>query len=300
MSRSAGLGGPPPARARRALALGVAALIVTGCARGGPSPSPSPTPTGATASSSVAPVSPVSPSPPTPTCTRSLSDYRVRFQRGPGVAASDERDARSGTRLALTSFDTRIPRCDYWRVVVKLLARTGPGAVAATRPDPPNFTIDVYTRSPGWAGAPPGQRLITMLHEWYHVVEFSEFAYCACTQTAPNWLIEGAAVYESYREAARLHRVDYASLRLRDVYFAGRDGRPLAALAHGHLETNDYSVAFLAVEDLVRRAGEGSLKRFWLGYQSRGKVPAAFQEAFGVRIDRFYAAFAAYRARGYR
>ena len=57
--------------------------------------------------------------------------------------------------------------------------------------------------------------------------------------------------------------------------------------------------SFLAAEWLAQRAGEPALFEYYRLLPSSDSWQAAFEEAFGIAIDDFYAAFAEYRAAGF-
>jgi hypothetical protein len=225
----------------------------------------------------------------------------VKYERDQGVPGSAQRVAREGTNFAIKAYDTKVPDCDEWRVTIDLILKSDPRAVAYTRPHPPDFTITVFTSGVGWFGATGSQKLITMLHEWYHVVEFALFRCPSCryVPNPPNWLVEGAAVYESYRSANALHIASYSSLRARELYFAKRSHTPLDLLAGDIKTATEYSISFLATEYLVRTGGDRALLDFWNELGQKGYVDGAFRHAFGLSLPAFYKRFQAYRNRGF-
>jgi len=294
-----------PVGHRRSLIVSIVALALASCTAStlavpsrSPNPAPTPSPT-----ESITP----SPSPtasPTPkNCVDTVSDFKVKYERGNGVFSSAERSAKQGTVLAQSVYDIKVPDCDDWKVTVDLVPKSKGSFSAGTRANPPGFTITVYANGI-WFGESATEKLITMLHEWYHVVEHALFQ-CpsSCpypySGTPPNWLIEGAAVYESYRAAESLHLATYSSLRAPQVFIAKRDHTSLDLLA-GDVKTGpEYAVSFLATEYLVRRGGSHALLDFWNLLGKKGDLDGAFRHAFGLSLDEFYKRFRAYRARGF-
>jgi hypothetical protein len=187
--------------------------------------------------------------------------------------------------------------CGRPRVAVKLLPRAGRTVDAFTRVAPPRFTIVITTLSRGWAAAPRTERLITMVHEWYHVVQFSLDRGCRCHP--PAWLVEGSAVYESYRVVAERGLAGYQALRRREVSFARVDATPLASLTMKVPTASDYSVAFHAAELLGREGGARSLDRYWMLLGRTSSSSRAFRESFGMKLGRFYRLFARNRSLGF-
>ena len=124
-------------------------------------------------------------------------------------------------------------------------------------------------------------------------------------QTMPEWLESGIGSYTSY------HYAQVSSIE--DPRMAGGES-PAAARRSGRtniplreMETLDGSIAardrganflpFLAVEWLAGHAGEPSLFVYWRAYAEDPYYwRHAFETAFGLTLDAFYAAFERYRA----
>ena len=58
-------------------------------------------------------------------------------------------------------------------------------------------------------------------------------------------------------------------------------------------------LGFLAADWLVERAGERSIFEYYRLLPSSDSWEEAFEGAFGIRVNDFYAAFAEYRADGF-
>jgi hypothetical protein len=222
------------------------------------------------------------------------------------VPAADLADVQRGLRAARSYYRATVPICDPGKVGVHVLSRSKGNIAAQTHvSEIPDFRIEVFAHGPAWQQTPTAYRSIIMLHEWYHVLEFSLLD-CGPPEChglrghVPDWLIEGAAVYGSLRAADDLHIIFYSLTRATQIRIAATDHEPLDHLTHITSPGTNYAVAFAAVELLVALAGRSSLERFWREAGATGGWQGAFQRAFHVSIDAFYRRFAGYRARGFR
>jgi hypothetical protein len=269
-----------------------------------------PTPTASLTATpiSATPVPTGSPSTlPAPThCSQALSRFHLSIQSQHGVAQADVADVQRGAREARSYYRVRVPVCDPGKVSVHVLDRSKGTIAAQTNvSDVPDFRIDVFAHGPAWEQTPSVYRSIILLHEWYHVLEFS-FLACGPPECQglrghiPDWLVEGAAVYESLQAADDLHIIFFSLTRPTQIRIAGSDHVPLDRLTHITTPGGSYSVGFAAVELLVALGGRGSLERFWRVTGATGRWMGAFRRAFGVSVAAFYRRFAAYRADGFR
>jgi len=208
-------------------------------------------------------------------------------------------------RLAQGHFDVRVPECGSGDVRVSVLDRENDRYAAGTFVnDAPDFRIDVYAGGSAWQETPSSQVPLLMLHEWYHIVQYS-FLRCdapACTpqdRPVPGWLIEGSAEYAAAQAAQDEQVIFFSFVRRYELIRAAQVQTPLQRM-HQVRTGADYGLAFAAVELLVEDAGSGALLDFWEDAGSRGRWEAAFPDAFGTTPARFYRTFAAYRARGFQ
>ena len=115
----------------------------------------------------------------------------------------------------------------------------------------------------------------------------------------PFWLVRGTRDYthHAYRAAG------FAPLPQNDqISRAGRTAAPLSSLqthsdadAAGHWEAR--ALGFLAAERLAARAGEPALFEYYAALPDAADWREAFEAAFGLSVEAFYADFEAYRAR---
>src|SRR5437870_5119972 len=283
---------------RRVVAVAACVLALIGCTSGG-------------STSGGRPATRTASSTPTPTqrpgsCHAVVSAYRLAFVVGPGVPASVATEVMTESRVARRAYPVTTPVCGVGRVRTLISDRARGQATANTASRGyGRFTIRVWTGGAAWRDAPADLRPLILLHEWYHVVQFS-FLDCsrgndACRPAGrlPLWLLEGSAQYDAERIGGAMGiGGGYAARRAIEIREAALVGSPLSHL--GKIAGAEYALAFAAVEFLVARAGEGSLPRFWRSASKTGAWRVSFRRAFGSSVARFEAAFERYRARGLR
>ena len=265
-----------------------------------------PAPPSPTAPSSIAPTPTPSPTPdPDQRCSTPLSEYRLDLRRTGDVSAADERTVAAAVHLAQDAYDIRVPGCEPGDVVVSVLDRERAHFAAATfTNDAPHFRILVFAGGSSWAHTSRSSIQITMLHEWYHVIQGS-FLECLSSQCkvqvhdVPDWLIEGSAEYAAARAAQDQRVLFYSFIRRYQLFRAGQVHTPLQRMGRARTSA-DYGLSFAAVELLVAKSGPGSLLEFWQRSGETGRWEAAFPEAFGTTPAAFYRDFARYRAAGFR
>jgi hypothetical protein len=291
------------------LPLSILAILSPACTIGfDVAAAPTPTPSLSRSPTSATPV-PTGTPPPLPApahCSQALRGFRLSVKSQHGVSQADLADVQRGAREARSFYRVRVPVCDPGKVAIHVLDRSKGTIAAQTNvSDVPDFRIDVFAHGPAWEQTPSVYRSIIMLHEWYHVLEFS-FLVCGPPECrglrghVPDWLVEGAAVYESLHAADDLHIIFFGLTRQTQIRVAGSDHEPLDRLTHITTPGASYSVGFAAVELLVALGGRGSLERFWRVAGATGRWMGAFQRAFRLSIAAFYRRFAAYRADGFR
>lgn len=153
------------------------------------------------------------------------------------------------------------------------------------------------------------QMLITTIHEYYHIVQFSqagitwaEFAlYSADTSNLrPEWLVEGSAEYMAYKVMADNNLYPSENIRARKIRDSARGRYPLSSLeSYRSVYSNaPYSVGFMATEYLMSNyGGATALARYWKAIKSELKWQTAFQSSFGVSVGDFYAKFESWRSK---
>ena len=111
----------------------------------------------------------------------------------------------------------------------------------------------------------------------------------------PAWLRDGTEIYA--RDAY------HARIRSTSRSLAAQTDEPLVGVTESGAPSPPYrlvrALRFLAADWLTQRAGEPALFEYYRLLPSSDTWQEAFQGAFGITIDDFYAAFAAYRAAGF-
>jgi hypothetical protein len=284
-------------------------LLLTGCVSVtvGAAPSPTdrrtPSPTASVTTPSPSPSS--SPSPDPTTCSTRLTAYRVDVRGADGVSGSDERVVASALRLAQGHFDVRVPECEPGEVTASVLDRVNERFAAGTFvTDAPHFRIEVYAGGASWARTSRSQVPIIMLHEWYHVLQYS-FLECgpprchAQVRPIPAWLIEGSAEYAAAHAAQGERLIFYSFIRRYELFRAEQVDTPLQRI-HEARTSADYGLSFAAVELLIGDSGTKTLLEFWERAGSTGRWEGAFPDTFGTTPARFYRSFERYRAQGFQ
>ena len=156
---------------------------------------------------------------------------------------------------------THVPVSLAWRHFAALRNRLAPPHTF------PRASPDHGTWGPVWLGAGVRQ----YVDQWYRTLA----------------QVEG---FEKLRASHAAQARNTARL-LRDMetgtgYIAARDGVQ---------DGTQTSLGFLAIDWLVRHAGEPALLQYYRRLPSAGTRQEAFTAAFGMRVDDFYAAFEAYR-----
>ena len=264
-----------------------------------------PPPSAAAPSPSASPTATPSPTPgPDPEhCTTPLAGYGLEVRSTGDVTSDDERVVSAALRLAQSAYDVRVPECEPGDVEAVVLDRANERFAAATLvTDVPHFRIQVYAVGSEWQRTPRSQIPIIMLHEWYHVVQYSFLGCARChaqVRAIPEWLIEGSAEYSAARAAQDQRVLFYSFIRRYELFRAGQVATPLQRMGEAST-TAEYGLSFAAVELLVSKSGPGSLLEFWQTSGETGRWEAAFPEAFGTTPAAFYRDFARYRAGGFR
>jgi hypothetical protein len=266
---------------------------------GQPAPTSSPSPTPAASPTS-------SPTPdPDEHCSTPLSGYGLDVRRTGDVSASDERAVAAALHLAQDYYDVQVPECEPGDVEASVLDHENERFAAGTVvTGAPHFRIEVYAGGEAWAHTPRSQIPIIMLHEWYHVLQYS---FLSCTpprchaqvRDIPEWLIEGGAEYAAAQAAQDRRLLFYSFIRRYELFRAGQVDTPLERIKEARTSA-DYGLAFAAVELLVSQAGRDSLLDFWEQAGATGRWESVFPDVFGTTPAKFYREFAAYRAAGFR
>lgn len=221
------------------------------------------------------------------------------------MTAQDEQVVTAALRLAQHHFDIRVPECEPGKIEASVLDQENQRFAAGTFvQDAPRFRIDVYAGGAAWDRTPRSQVPLIMLHEWYHVVQYS-FLDCdppRCHEQArpiPAWLLEGSAEFAAAEAAQDERIIFYSFIRRYELLRAAQVDTPLERIDEARTGA-DYGLAFVAVERLVEDTGSGALLDFWKEAGATGRWERAFPDAFGTTPPRFYRSFSVYRSQGFR
>ena len=120
----------------------------------------------------------------------------------------------------------------------------------------------------------------------------------------PIWLREGTIMYTEAAYRSARGGEPFSDVRRRHTADAARASHPLRQPAYfdplplpEHLSRR--ALSFLAADWLAQHAGERSIFEYYRLLPSSASWQEAFEGAFGITIDDFYAAFAKYRAAGF-
>lgn len=145
-------------------------------------------------------------------------------------------------------------------------------------------------------------RSLVLVHEYVHVLQHQ---LAAGGPWGPAWLSEGVAVYGEALHRAVIEQGPtaneglYERRRKEAAHLASLAGiPPLRGLERvdDPAERIHYRLGFLAADWLAQRAGAEALLGYYRRLPSGEGWQQAFEGAFGLTVDDFYAAFEAYRA----
>lgn len=218
----------------------------------------------------------------------------VSFDFDGPVPLSDRTEIRRASLKARVYYHVSTSSCAQERVVVFAHERSNRKAIALTHGW---NSIEVFTKSPSWLAASTTDRMVVMLHEWYHVLQ-ARVASSGFSEV-PAWIIEGSAEWSARRAATDLGL--FATFDGPRATELGLARFATVSLAHWkRFVPNAYPLAFAAVDFLVTpRDGRQRLLRFFRLVGERFEWAAAFRRAFGITARQFMVAFAAYRSRGF-
>ena len=122
------------------------------------------------------------------------------------------------------------------------------------------------------------------------------------TSRVASWLVHGSAIYEEWQYSNRSGRYDKVLAQARESIMRGirDDSVALRDTEGSENRRYQYLLGPLAVEWLVNnQGGTEAMIDFWKILHSEWNWHSAFQEAFGISTNDFYAAFAEYRTNGF-
>ncbi len=170
--------------------------------------------------------------------------------------------------------------------------------------------VFVYMGNFSWSSGDQLSRQKILAHEMFHLIEEQlehDPGNCGRTPSnqvrscGPTWLLEGAAETMGYRVAAQRGLLNLASFERGDL--AGRvRGTSLTLTSlesySGQNQAHGWDTMHLAADHLANIAPKGvkSFVDFWAAVGNGVEWHAAFQTAFGMSVDQYYAAFDTFRA----
>ncbi|MGZ4419234.1 MAG: hypothetical protein ACXVRV_13820 [Gaiellaceae bacterium] len=167
----------------------------------------------------------------------------------------------------------------------------------------------LYWASTSWqAGAGESQKIIA--HELFHVFQNQldklgprndVTPSNQLRASGPEWLDEGAPEMIGYHVASDRGLTSYPGVLARQIGISKQVSQPLSAMQtydEFNAIPNPYSFAHVAADHLVglTPGGISALTTYYSALGSGTDWPAAFQSAFGLSVDAYYANFAAYRS----
>ena len=141
------------------------------------------------------------------------------------------------------------------------------------------------------------------IHEYTHVWQHHLGCISQFWQPLGTWLNEGLASYiahEALIEGGHQRRIDVIDHMTHSARVTGQLDRPFQDFAEGSIRDigiHPGHVGYLAVARLVESSPNGilSLRTICEEVADGASVPVAFETAFGISLDDFYAEFEEYR-----
>lgn len=214
----------------------------------------------------------------------------VEFRHGEGVSEQYQIEIEEGVYLArdylFQAWNMMLDR----QVVVETFATDGmPG-------DAGGNAIGFSTGSPVWIDTTARQRIKIAVHEYLHLAQHQ----LGMTPETPIWIVEGSAEYMALSAIVSRGLVsaeDITAFHTYNVAYAPgmatlRDMEQIWDFSTGPV----YSVAALAVEQLVLQSGVRSIRTFFELVGEEQTNADAFHTAFNQDMDTFYNEFESIRA----
>lgn len=161
-------------------------------------------------------------------------------------------------------------------------------------------TVTIWTTPAGWISTSGGRYPSWHLpkvsaHEYTHVWQLEFLA-----RVRPTWMLEGTAEFVGYQSIIDGKIVGSEPPRQFALQGALSPSNAALQTYENTLPGSAYSMAYLAVGNLILGPGPESLRLFFEGLGSGADWEIAFQRAFGLPVQEFYGRFEAFRSNGYR
>jgi hypothetical protein len=167
--------------------------------------------------------------------------------------------------------------------------------------------ITIFSRGQPWLDASDYDRVSTLVHEYFHLVQYhlTNLGDDAASEgdilpEGPLWFSEGTAEYLSYQVVARNGLVQYDKIRKEKIASAQEYTYKLKDIetdgSKTTSESGEYVLGFLAVEYLVNNhGGEQAIINYYKEIGKGADWKTAFNKSFGISIVSFYPKFEDYR-----
>jgi hypothetical protein len=163
-------------------------------------------------------------------------------------------------------------------------------------------TMTICVGNSGWTVHNSLNRQKIVMHETFHLLQFEMqwLGHPNPDAASAHWIDEGTAEFVGWAGAAGLGLVTPAAARACMVAQANAQVPPTATL--GAMETGAgfgipgaYQLSMLGIDSLLASPGISALMTYGTAIGKGTAWPTAFQSAFGISKDTFYANFPAYR-----
>jgi hypothetical protein len=236
----------------------------------------------------------------TPVSAQDARPATVAYEILKDVSAEDQAYVREGIWLAQDYFAAELGAAVHDPMTVEMRAGD-PGAKAPAGTYSGNRIV-IETAHPVWAAeATPLHKVKILVHEVFHLLQDELTGNEQGGLPGPPWLAEGSAEYLAYQAVVGKGLVSPDDVRAYHMtnIVSSAPMPPLRELestaGFGAVQGPVYSLAFLAVESLVRDYGVTSLVDFYERLGNGEVWDEAFFAAFGTSPDAFYEAFEAER-----
>lgn len=223
--------------------------------------------------------------------------YGATFEFDPGVSELDKHDVIEGIRLGqrMVAENFGIDHLANLRItVLSDVSGDGDTTLATTF----GSEIEVYTSSSIWKALSPIERVETLVHELFHV--YQNLMVESAIEPELAWFAEGTADAVGFASILPLNVTDQNEIYNMMSYMLTKYpiAIPLSQLeGFDSMLADAYPLSYMAVQYLLGSRGlpVGAIGAVYDGLAAGKPFAQAFQEAFGVSLQDFYAEFEAWR-----
>ncbi|MDB5079336.1 MAG: hypothetical protein JWP00_1260 [Chloroflexi bacterium] len=226
---------------------------------------------------------------------------QVTYHFDPSFSAVEQDQTRRGIDLAQKAFGPVGP----FTVEAGSNVNTPSSGEMFAQASPGEITI--FSRGQPWLDASDYDRVSTLVHEYFHLVQYhltnlgdDAESVGDILPEGPLWFSEGTAEYLSYQVVARNGLVQYDKIRKEKIASAQEYTYKLKDIetdgSKTTSESGEYVLGFLAVEYLVNNhGGEQAIINYYKEIGKGADWKTAFNKSFGISIVSFYPKFEDYR-----